>query len=190
MGFFERLAVKGAVRRLSKARSKTEKSEQRRKLVAMGARAMPYLEGMLADRSDAVRRAVVGVLRDMRTHNAEKLLIGVLQEDASESVRYKAAEALGRFKGADPIRALVAALRDPSFRVRLCSCAALKAITGEGLSAEEGGISASITSDNLVLDPARLERNVEFWQSWWLREGAARYGGQGSGSSPPEAGLP
>jgi HEAT repeat protein len=74
--------------------------------------------------TDETRMAIVDALADLREPAAEPLIVGLLS-DADDEIRMRAAKALGAFESEMSLRHLLAAVRDPSARVRAAVTEAL-----------------------------------------------------------------
>jgi hypothetical protein len=174
MDIKQTLVVAWLMWRLARAKTPRKAADLRRRLVAMG----PAVVGALKDythRSDErYREAAVAVLREIRAAPPREILTRMLKSDPSDAIRYKVAEALSKHPGEETIIALLGALDDRSFRVRFCACAALHAVTGDGLPHEDGGIDSFVSGEHIMLDAEDIKRNVDYWHHWYAeRSGQA-----------------
>lgn len=169
MGFLENYAVKRWMKALTKAKTHHDRLKYRLKLLGLKGKLGLYMETYIVSPEIEFRKAAVGVVKETHTVTAKKMLLDRLKNDSSDAVRYKAAEALAKFKGDDTVETLIGALSDKSDKVRLCACVALKTLLGKQPGGQDSR-QASMTGGNLMVDSDQLERQVSAWLEWWQEE--------------------
>src|SRR5205814_4103683 len=83
------------------------------------------LVGALTDRNDAVRRAAVSALADLRERSAVAPLEGLLLNDPDAEVQRKCARALGDLRASRSLDPLARALGDPDVEVQRAAANAI-----------------------------------------------------------------
>ncbi|MFH1416057.1 MAG: HEAT repeat domain-containing protein [Elusimicrobiota bacterium] len=106
--------------------------------------AIPYLIDVLGDESENVRLCAVIALGEIVDEAAIAPIISVLENDASEGVKVIAAQTLGRFRGAEVRKALLAACDSENDRIR---AAAVRSLGKAGKGKDVDKILEKVSED-------------------------------------------
>lgn len=155
--------------------------ESVQRFVEMGSKAVPSLVGNLNDPDPELRRVAVSALALIGDERGMAPIIVVLSQDADESVRAKAAGALGMMGGAEAEQALIGALSDSSEEVRYFAVTGLRWVGNaeavapliKSLEDPDALVSSRALMVLRHLTGQQLDGNPSAWQQWYLESAGA-----------------